>query len=161
MTPDPRPEPDAVTLTEAERSRILGAFRDEAGSVLPDAILRNVERIVAARVADVEAERDVHRARADVLRANLSGTVSLRGRKPGDYWAEWHRDHCAAAQVAADAEARGAQRVVEAVESLADEWMDLEAEARNHGLEGRMTYVRAGCALRAALAPFRQEADRD
>lgn len=94
------------------------------------------ERISALSdaLANAEAERDYHRARADVLLAKVSGGVALRGRKPGDYWAEWHVKHCAAAEAASVREAQ-----LSRVEGVLDEWeawavprvLDLNAERRS------------------------------
>lgn len=107
---------------------------------------------LAARVAEVERERDVYRARADVFRAKLGGTASLRGARPGDYWAEWHRTHCAAAE--------GAERERVRAEALEAERDALDRELaemsrRAKGAEDRADAAVARIAEVAAVAEER------
>lgn len=72
-------------------------WHENAGGNLMVALIDALEA-ERAKVAEIEAERDYHRARVDVLRSKLGGTVSLRGRKPdeGGVWAWVPRERIAA-----------------------------------------------------------------
>ncbi|WP_163540816.1 hypothetical protein [Occultella kanbiaonis] len=88
--------------------------------------------IVLRLIADVERlrdERDYHHARADAFAEKLGRGVALRGGKAGNFWAEYHRTHCAAARAAAAAEAeRDAARAE--VERLTARTVTVEDAAR-------------------------------
>lgn len=143
-----------ANMTPEERAQWRNDAEDDMRGMITTGGLRSCQQIIALldaldeaeeRTREVEEERDWHHARADVLAAKEAGRVALRGGKPGDYWAEWHRTHCAAAQGAtqererADAAeakaARFAQQLanigtaqhdarlaVERVKALADSW---------------------------------------
>lgn len=92
-----------IELTGAEREALLHGWGNFMGDYLA-----TVRAVIEIRLAAVEQERDERteerdywHAVADAHRQRLRGTVTLRGQEP-NYWAEWHRTHCAAAQAAAE-----------------------------------------------------------
>lgn len=108
-----RLEAEIKTLEEEEHLARVGWAHEEKGY--------NHGRSRAAKAEaerdEAREERDFDRARADVLRARLGEMDAVDGLRPGDYWAAWHRDHCAAAEAATAAKAE-VKRLHEGVEAL-------------------------------------------
>lgn len=132
--PEPTAEGLATWREVARRTLRQGADLRIGYAENAQRILRLLDTLAAERERreQAEAERDYHHARADVLLAKASGGVALRGRKPGDYWAEWHQTHCAAARGAAEERARAetAEAAVARCAELAEGWSAVLAECR-------------------------------
>lgn len=149
----------------AEARQAVDALVAERGAVLAErSRFAELMTTLSRRLEKAEAERDHHRARADVMLAKLGGTVALRGRKPGDYWAEWHRDHCAAAQAAANAEAErdAAQAKVQEVARARNYAMrerDEERQAKEGNIAALNAVIAERDAAREALARVEALAD--
>lgn len=124
------PTPEERAEWQAQAARRL-AYADHG-----DFNDRRILTLLAA-LEEAEAERDVYRAKATAFRAKLAGTVALRG---GNHWAEWHIEHCAAAQAAEAAEAES-DRLRAAVLEV---HQPVDA-VRYVGRKQRLTRVCSGC----------------
>lgn len=92
---------DAVSHADAE---LIAHARQDVPALL--AALADAQ----AEAANARWESDYRKAVADALQAKHEGG-------DGSFWADWHRDHCAAAQAAADAQAE-TERLRRIIESL-------------------------------------------